>query len=372
MRGPRSDPETPLAPEAVPPPPSALWQRLLRRLAEPRVVVLGGLILSAVVLILLLGEILAPLIAATVVAYLLQGPVDALKRVGLSPMAAVLVVFVIFVACVLAAVFALIPLLIQQLIALVQQLPAMVGEAQRALLGLPEKYPKLVSPEQVNQFIDALQAEAIGWGQYLLGRSVSSLVFVATTMVYVFLVPFLVFFLLKDSERIRDWLVRFLPRDHELAARVWHEVDRQLSNYIRGKFWEILVIAGASCFVFVLLGLPYAVLLGVVSGLSLLVPYIGVIAAAVPVIAVAYFQWGLDAHFLYAAGGYAGIHLLDANILAPLLLSEVTDLHPVAIVLAILFFGGIWGVWGLFFAVPLATAVQALLRAWPSAASSPP
>jgi putative permease len=127
-----------------------------------------------------------------------------------------------------------------------------------------------------------------------------------------------------------------------------------------------VIVAAASCLAFVWLELDYALLLGVASGLSLLVPYIGVIAAAVPLATVAYFQWGLATPTYVALGAYAVIHAIDGNILAPLLLSEVTDLHPVAIVVAVLVFGGIWGVWGLFFAVPLATVVQAVLRAWPN------
>jgi putative permease len=61
---------------------------------------------------------------------------------------------------------------------------------------------------------------------------------------------------------------------------------------------------------------------------------------------------------------YAIIQILDGNLLAPLLLSEVVNLHPVAIVVAVLLFGGLWGLWGLFFAVPLATLINAVIKAW--------
>jgi putative permease len=243
----------------------------------------------------------------------------------------------------------------------------MLAEAQHMLLELPHRYPKLLTPEQVDQFVAALQAEAFAWGQFLISQSVNSLVFVATALVYLFLVPFLVFFLLKDRVPIVAWLGALLPRDRELAVRVWREVDRQLGNFVRGKFWEMVIVAVASCLAFVWLELDYALLLGVASGLSLLVPYIGVIAAALPLATVAYFEWGLASPTYVALGAYAVIHVIDGNILAPLLLSEVTDLHPVAIVVAVLVFGGIWGVWGLFFAVPLATVVQAVLRAWAAA-----
>jgi len=60
------------------------------------------------------------------------------------------------------------------------------------------------------------------------------------------------------------------------------------------------------------------------------------------------------------------IQMLDGNVLVPLLFSEAVDLHPVAIVIAVLFFGGLWGLWGVFFAIPLATLVNAILSAWPA------
>ena len=96
-----------------------------------------------------------------------------------------------------------------------------------------------------------------------------------------------------------------------------------------------------------------------------------ILLIGIPVALVAYFQFGLQAGFYYALVGYGIIQFLDGNVLVPLLFSEVVDLHPVAIITAILFFGGIWGFWGVFFAIPLATAIQAILRAWPSAAGPP-
>jgi putative permease len=81
---------------------------------------------------------------------------------------------------------------------------------------------------------------------------------------------------------------------------------------------------------------------------------------------VAFFQWGFTNEFYYVFGVYALIQTLDGNVLVPLLFSEVVNLHPVAIILAVLFFGGIWGLWGVFFAIPLATLIKAIIYAWPT------
>jgi putative permease len=117
--------------------------------------------------------------------------------------------------------------------------------------------------------------------------------------------------------------------------------------------------------VFLVLGLNYAALLALLVGLSVLIPYIGATAVTVPVLLVGYVQWGYSGEFFWLFVAYGFIQFLDANLLVPLLFSEVVNLHPVAIIISVLFFGGIWGFWGVFFAIPLATMVKAVYSAWP-------
>ncbi len=120
-----------------------------------------------------------------------------------------------------------------------------------------------------------------------------------------------------------------------------------------------------SVIVFTLLGLQYAFLLGVLLGLSVIVPYIGAVIVTIPIGIVGLMQWSLSVHFTYLMIGYALIITLDGNLLVPLLFSEVMDLHPIVIILSVLILGGIWGFWSVFFAIPLATLVKAVLNAWP-------
>ena len=131
------------------------------------------------------------------------------------------------------------------------------------------------------------------------------------------------------------------------------------------KVWEILIVGAVSYVVFALLGLDFAILLAVITGISVLIPYVGAAAVTVPVAAVAFLQYGMTWDLVYTVIAYGIIQAIDGNVLAPLLFSEVVNLHPVAIIVAILIFGGLWGLWGVFFAIPLATVVQAVLRAWP-------
>ena len=102
-----------------------------------------------------------------------------------------------------------------------------------------------------------------------------------------------------------------------------------------------------------------------------MVPYIGAAVVTIPVIFIGLAQWGVTPQFWYAMIAYGIVQALDGNLLVPLLFSEAVDLNPVFIIIAVLFFGGLWGFWGVFFAIPLAALVKAVLSAWSSAQEEP-
>ena len=102
-------------------------------------------------------------------------------------------------------------------------------------------------------------------------------------------------------------------------------------------------------------------------GVSVLIPYVGAAVVTIPIAIVAYFQWGFSSHFTWVMVSYGIIQFLDGNLLVPFLFSEMVNLHPAAIITSVLLFGGLWGVWGVFFAIPLATLIHAVINAWPNA-----
>jgi putative permease len=151
-----------------------------------------------------------------------------------------------------------------------------------------------------------------------------------------------------------------------LTVRVWEEVDMQIGNYVRGKFAEVFILWAVSYATYAAMGLNYAMLLAVLMGLQVIIPYVGATLVTFPVLGVAYFQWGWGGdEFMYVVIAYSIIQALDGVMLVPILFSEAVNLHAVAIIIAILFFGGLWGFWGVFLAIPLATVVKAVLTAWP-------
>ncbi|WP_248749632.1 AI-2E family transporter [Pseudomonas sp. MWU15-20650] len=336
-----------------------------RYFSDEEAVVLAVLLFLAFTAVLTLGGMLAPVLAGMVLAYLMQGLVTSLERLRLPGAVAVGLVFALFMGVLVVFIVVVLPLLWHQLITLFNELPGMLAKWQSLLLLLPERYPHLVSDEQVLQAIEVARGEIGKFGQWALTFSLSSLPLVVNIMIYLVLVPILVFFFLKDRTMIGRWVRGYLPRERALITRVAEEMNRQIANYIRGKVIEIVICGGVTYIAFVALGLNYAALLALLVGVSVVVPYVGAVVVTVPVMLIALFQWGWSDQFIYLMAVYGIIQTLDGNVLVPLLFSEAVNLHPVAIICAVLLFGGLWGFWGVFFAIPLATLFKAVLDAWP-------
>ena len=337
-----------------------------RYLSEEEAVVLLMLLVAAFAVMLAFGEILAPVFVAVILAYLMQGVANVMRHRGLPKELSVAVSTLLFFGGFLAVLLGLAPLVWRQLVGLVREAPAMIEAGRKVLITLPEEYPVFFTQQQVNELTSVIQAEMATMGQILVTKGLSSIPSMLALLVYLILIPLMVFFFLKDRDQLIGWFAGFLPAKRPLLDRIWGELNVQFANYARGKGIEILIIGGASYLVFAVFSLNYAALLGLLVGLSVIVPYIGATLVTIPVFVVAYAQFGVTPDFYWVVGAYIVIQVLDGNVLVPLLFSEAVNLHPVAIVIAVLFFGGLWGLWGVFFAIPLATLVNAILSAWPS------
>lgn len=334
-------------------------------LPNPQAFALVLIVLTGFALIYGFSDILMPVFASVVISYLLLGVVQLLER-KLPRIIAVYVVFGGFLTSLGLLLFVLIPMVSVQAVQLLQRTPEVIKQAQEQIMRLPELHPQFISEADIIGITNSIQSELLNYGQMLLSQSAATLGTVVAAIVYLFLVPLMVFFFLKDKSKILTWFMRFLPRHRSLTVQVWREVDAQIANYVRGKFIEIIILGTISYAVYSIMGLKYAALLSVLMGLSVVIPYVGATLVTFPVLSVAAIQWGFTAdQFMYVVIAYSIIQALDGVLLVPLLFSEAVNLHPTAIVVAILFFGGLWGFWGVFFAIPLATGVKAIINAWP-------
>ncbi|MDF1630334.1 MAG: AI-2E family transporter [Alcanivoracaceae bacterium] len=338
-----------------------------RYFSDEQAVSLFVVLVVGLLVVLLFGKMLAPVFAALVIAYLLQGMINSLQERGVGRFWAFSGVYFLFISLLLVSLVLLLPMVWKQTVTLVQvQLPKLLGVSEAWLREMPLRYPEVVSEAQVIQLIADLHEKLAELGQRMVTASLGLIPGLLDLMIFLVLLPLLVFFFLKDHFSLVQGALKFLPARRHLLARVWQEMDGQIANYIRGKALEILIVGGSSYAVFALMGLKYSLLLAVLVGLSVVVPYIGATVVTLPVMVVAWGQFGWGAEFAMVMIAYGVIQFIDGNILVPLLFSEAVNLHPVVIITAILFFGGLWGFWGVFFAIPLATLLKAVVNAWPA------
>ena len=338
-----------------------------RRFSDPQAMGLAAILLFGFVSIYFFSDLIAPLLVAIVLAYLLEWPVRLLNEKLKCPrLVAAMLVLGSFISLVFVVVLVLIPNLWAQLANLLSDLPHMFNRFNEWLLSLPERYPELIDAQTVESIFGTVKEKILSLGESALKLSLASIMNLVTLGIYAFLVPLMVFFLLKDKRQLIDGVSRFLPRNRTLASKVWVEMQQQIANYIRGKLVEILVVTAVTYAIFLTFGLNYPLLLAVAVGFSVLVPYIGAVLVTIPVVLVAIFQFGDTHTFWYILIAFVVSQLLDGNLLVPFLFSEVVNLHPLIIIIAVLIFGGLWGFWGVFFAIPLATLVKAVVNAWPS------
>ena len=338
-----------------------LWYR--KNFSDPNAVTLLLFVVLAILLFIWLGQILMPVLVAVVFAFLLEWPVKKVSNLGLSRNLSTSLVITGFVGFMTTVFVLAIPVIWKQSIAFVKELPEMMLQIKHYLHELPEKYPN-VDPALINSMMVNIDNKLVTVLEESLQTAMTHLTDVVALLVYLILVPLMVFFMLKDKAVLFAGFDKLMPTERALITQVSNEMNQQIINYIRGKMIEIFIVGGATYIAFVIMDLRYAAVLGLLVGLSVLIPYIGAAVVTIPVAGVALFQFGLTPEFWYVMIAYGVIQALDGNLLVPILFSEAVDLNPVYIIAAVLFFGGLWGFWGVFFAIPLASLVKALINAW--------
>ena len=327
-------------------------------------------IISFFIVVTFFGSILTPFMISVVVAYLLVGLQKKIQTYNLSAYTSLVITFSIFIVTGAALLIWLVPLLYIQMQAFVLDVPNLINNFLDYISELPAKFPDLVSSEQISIFFQAVSDEIAAIAQNIVKSSISGIQSAITFLLYIILFPILVYFFLFDRKNIIDGLLKVVPGKREMLSSIWKEMDIQLSNYVRGKTIEIFIVGIVAAVIFVSVGLKYSALLSVLVGLSVIIPYVGAFLVTIPVVVVGLLQFGLGTEFYVLIGLYFLLQALDGNLLVPIIFSETVKLHPVVIILAVFIFGSMFGFWGVFFSIPIATFIKAVWNAWPSSSQA--
>ena len=316
-------------------------------------------------IIFFLGNILTPFLMSLIFAYLLIGMQKRLEAYGLNSTVALIFTYSFFLLIGIALMVWLVPLVYQQLQSLVLEIPKWVKTFTVFIQTVPEKYPDLVSSDQITTFLQSLSGQITAISEEFLKASIAGIQNTVTIAINLILLPILVFFFLFDRDSIISSFLKILPKERAMLQNVWVEMDDQLSNYARGKAIEIVIVGLAAAIIFLYFDLQYIALLSVLVGFSVLIPFLGAFLVTIPVAIIGLLQFGLSFDFWLLMGAYLVLQILDGNLLVPLLFSDAVKLHPVIIMLAVFVFGALFGFWGVFFAIPIATLIKAIWNSWP-------
>lgn len=336
---------------------------LTRYFSNPDVVVLSMFLIFGLTILHFFGGVLEPLLLSIGIAYLLDPLVRWLKRLKCPEALAVTLVFLAFISLCIALLLLLVPLLWRQATALIKEVPNIISHSESWLFKLVSDHPDFISAQQFHRFTDLMHAQAVHIGQWVFSYSLSSVASLVTVVMYLVLVPTMVFFLLKDKASILQSSQALMPDHRSLINRVWMDVNSQIGEYLKGRVLEVVIVSVVSGLTFMLMGLPYAALMGVCLGISVIIPYVGAFLVSVPVVALAILKWGAGWHLGAFLGIFLVIIILDAYVLVPVLFSEVLNLSPIVIIVSVIIFGSIWGFWGVFLAIPLAAAMRSIFSA---------
>jgi len=316
-------------------------------------------------IIFFLGNILTPFLMSLIFAYLLIGMQKRLEAYGLNSTVALIFTYSFFLLIGIALMVWLVPLVYQQLQSLVLEIPKWVKTFTVFIQTVPENYPDLVSSDQITTFLQSLSGQITAISEEFLKASIAGIQNTVTIAINLILLPILVFFFLFDRDSIISSFLKILPKERAMLQNVWVEMDDQLSNYARGKAIEIVIVGLAAAIIFLYFDLQYIALLSVLVGFSVLIPFLGAFLVTIPVAIIGLLQFGLSFDFWLLMGAYLVLQILDGNLLVPLLFSDAVKLHPVIIMLAVFVFGALFGFWGVFFAIPIATLIKAIWNSWP-------
>jgi len=317
------------------------------------------------ILLWLLSDILLPFIAGMAIAYLLNPLTNRLERIGVNrTIAALLIVGVVVLACVMAALL-IVPILADQLLALISNIPSYVTRLQTLLVA--PNWPWLsgiLGTGDASKAIGDLVSQGAGW----LAAFLRSLWSGGRTLISIFslvvVTPVVAFYLICDWPRMIATVERCIPLPHRDAVQgLFREIDAAIAGFVRGQTGVCLILGSFYAVSLTLVGLNFGLLIGLISGLISFIPYVGSMTGLVLSVGVAVAQFWPDwTLILVVLGIFLVGQFVEGNILAPKFVGASIGLHPVWLMFAMFAFGYLLGFVGLLLAVPLAAATAVLLR----------
>ncbi|MBS7456728.1 AI-2E family transporter [Coralloluteibacterium stylophorae] len=320
------------------------------------------------VLIWLLGPVLTPFIVAALLAWLGDPLVDRLEAVGRSRTTSVVIVYTLMILILVLIVLLLVPLLEREIVRLVQSWPRYQAWFVDVAVPWVEdrlnlEFSDYVDPTYLFELVQSHWQQAGGVAATILGTVSRSGMAVVLWAVNLVLIPIVTFYFLRDWDVMVARVREMLPRSIEpTVVRLARESDAVLGGFIRGQVAVMFALGALYAIGLWLIGIDMALIIGVVTGLTSFVPYLGATLGLVMGAVAALVQHGDWTHLLLVGVVYTVVQLAESYVLTPRLVGDRIGLHPVAVIFAVMAFGQLFGFIGVLVALPVAAVTMVLLR----------
>jgi len=331
----------------------------LIRFQRPLVILLGLFLLFW--LFYLLRAILVPFIIGFIFAYILAPVVQILENRQIPRSVAIIISYAFFLGLIALFIFYAVPLLLRDLNQLLSLIPRYVQSLQEALWQMQDGYSRVALPEGVRQVIDGTITRVEQMSLGLIQGFSQGLIGLLGQSFNLILAPFISYYFLRDFNNLGEHFLKAVPlRYRNGVKQVGKEINQVLRGFVKGSLLVALWVGLLTTVGMYFIGMDFSVLIGIMVGVTNIIPYFGAIISAIPALLLALLKSKWLA--LYVLGLMLLIHQLESNVISPRILGSSVGLHPLVIMFALLAGGRLWGLGGLLLAVPLVAVLKVIVK----------
>lgn len=341
-----------------------MWEKIWQNPWLKLSVQIAGVVALGILVFLLrrqLAAIIGPFAVALVAAHLLNPVVLWLLQHRLNRTFSVLIIYLVFFGLLLALLATIVPVATDEINHLAERIPQYTEQAQQWVVNFNQATERLDLPKSVQNAIEVSLKDLEKTLVDALARIPELTIDAARGVFNLVLILFLTFYLLKDFDMVKESLHFILPRKSRSRARkILHEIDSSLGKYIRGQLLIFLIIGFSTYLGLLFLGVDFALILGIIAGVTNVIPYFGPFIGAVPAVFVALLK--SPALALKTVIVYIIIQQVESHLISPQILGKSMGLHPLVVIMALLVGGQFFGILGLILAVPVVAVARILIR----------
>ncbi|MFW5992070.1 MAG: AI-2E family transporter [Halanaerobiaceae bacterium] len=305
--------------------------------------------------------VLIPFASGIFLAYLLNPFIRMMKKRNFSRKGAILILLIIIFNIIFISCLLLFPLFVKELVILTDMIPEYAGQAGDFFKDINNKFERIQLPgilrESINQFLQEMEEVTLGFIHGFTEMIINSF----HLMVGLLISPIITYYILRDVEHLKKSFLRSIPgKRRRLCLQLMREINKIFSGFLRGQIWLSIIIGILISIGLFFLKIRFNLILGIIAGISNMIPYIGPIIGALPAAFIAFLaspmqMMGVVLLFIF-------VQQLESIVLAPKIMSDRVGLHPLTVIFALLTGTELLGIWGLIFAIPVAGIGKIIIK----------